>query len=43
MSTREVFVATAPFPVTVDLPMPSNRWPQTFEYAERARILRERS
>ena len=43
VSTREVFVADAPYPVRVDLPVLSNRWPQTFEYAERARVLRERS
>jgi hypothetical protein len=33
--TREVFTATDPFPVAVNLPRLSDRWPQTFEYAGR--------
>jgi hypothetical protein len=43
MSTRDVFVAEVPYSVTVDLPALSNGWPQTLEYVERARILRDRS
>ncbi|WP_250001746.1 Uma2 family endonuclease [Actinoplanes sp. M2I2] len=32
-STRGVFAVNDPFPVTVDLPRLSDRWPQTLEYA----------
>jgi hypothetical protein len=31
-STGEVFVTDWPFPMTIDLPLVSERWPQTFEY-----------
>ena len=32
-SASDLFTVDSPYPVTVDLPALSDRWPQTFEYA----------